>query len=139
MQIFRTRSQNSSTRFLYSARKLSVCTGTSSPLSASSMMNSPSFGRSNCSGDIRLKTRPAFIEKNIAANVRIILELLDVIFFGAPPNFPIYITQIVAGDVRPICREFRAVPEKRAAMQPIKKTFDDHFREERKIIDCRER
>src|SRR5688500_9514792 len=73
----------------------------------------------------------AGIQKNVAANIRVVLELLHIIFVRATPNFPIHIAQIIAIHIWPIRRELRAVAEKRTSMQSIEETFHDSFRHER--------
>src|SRR5688572_25977901 len=82
--------------------------------------------------------RGACIEKDMATNVRVVFELLDVILLGAAPDFPIHISQVVARHVRTIGGEFGAVAEERAAMHTIEKPFHHRFRQKREVINGRQ-
>src|SRR5438045_5945905 len=51
----------------------------------------------------------ARIQKNLAAHIRVIFELLDVKLVRARPDFPVNVPQVVALGVSAVSRKLRAV------------------------------
>ena len=61
----------------------------------------------------------------MAVEVRLLLELLDVVAIAAREHFPVDRGEIVAGNVLPVFRELDAEALERAAVQARQKSFDD--------------
>jgi len=73
--------------------------------------------------------RSARVQEDLAAHVRIILELLHVKLIRAAPDLPVDPAHVVTLGVLAISGELRAVTEERAAVQAVEESFHDRARE----------
>ena len=76
----------------------------------------------------RLDRFAADVDQDVAVEVRLFLELLDVVPVAAREDLPVDGGQVVAVDVLPVLREFDAEAFEGAAMKPGEKAFDDRAR-----------
>jgi hypothetical protein len=79
--------------------------------------------------------RRAGVEEDLATQVGVILELLDVILVGAAPDFPINVTQAVPLGVGPVSGKLAAVAEEGTAVQAVEEPLHDRPREERQVVN----
>ncbi len=76
---------------------------------------------------IRVGHRLAQIHRQIAGDVRLGLELLDVVLVGLGIHEPIDIVRIVAGRVLAMLAELNRKAMKRAGVQPVQKPLHDEL------------
>src|SRR4029077_8534539 len=72
-----------------------------------------------------VRHRAADVEHHVAVEVRLLLELLDVVTIASRVDLPVDRRQIVAGNVLPVFSELDAESLERAAMKAGEKSFDD--------------